>query len=83
MRMEVSLKRDLSKTSVSKSWEKATRGAKSSIKAAEQFLEEFPNAKIVVIIDTHSLEDGRFLWTGKNPTTFQSCYLAEVIIFCL
>lgn len=79
LRMEVSLRRDLSTTSVWNS-EVDGRPLKQPLKAAEKFFTEFPQAKIVFVIDTHSLEDGRFLFRGHDPITYESCYLEEVIV---
>ena len=45
------------------------------------FLSQHPTAKIIIIIDTHSVENGAFAWTRnpKDPAgTFMTCYLYEV-----
>ena len=47
-------------------------------KAAETFLEEFPTAKIVVIIDSHCLENGFFVWNGDTKSSYQACPLLAV-----
>lgn len=49
-------------------------------KDAKDFLRKNPTAKIVVVIDTHCLENGAFVWTGDSPTSYQACFLAEVRI---
>ena len=46
--------------------------------AAEEFLEEFPMAKIVVVIDTHSAESGFLLWRGKPRGDFETTPLLPV-----
>lgn len=54
----------------------------NSSKAAESFLEEFPYAKIVVIIDTHCLENGFFVWRGNSRKTYEACPLLAVSLMC-
>lgn len=49
-----------------------------SVKEIEDFLNYYPTAKIVVVIETHCLENGRFVWTGESPTTYEACSLLEV-----
>ena len=50
----------------------------------EEFLQEHKTAKIVVIIETHLMENGRFIWCGHNPDTYKVCTLWEVChISCL
>ena len=51
---------------------------KESIHGTEKFLREFPAAKIVVIIDTHCLDNGSFAYKGDSPGTYQGCGLLEV-----
>ena len=46
--------------------------------AAEDFLEEFPTAKIVIVIDTHSAESGFLLWRGKPRGDFETSPLLPV-----
>ena len=46
---------------------------------AETFLKRHRTAKIVVIIDTHCLdENGAFVYTGHSPDTYKACLLPEV-----
>jgi hypothetical protein len=45
---------------------------------AERFLKRFPTAKIVIILDTHSVENGAFVWSGSSPETYRTCYMLEV-----
>ena len=45
---------------------------------AEGFLKAHPMAKIIVIIDTHCLDNGTFVWKGATPTEYTSCTLLEV-----
>jgi len=47
-------------------------------KAAEDFMEEFPLTKIVVIIDTHCSESGFFLWRGDHKGEFETSPLLPV-----
>ena len=45
----------------------------------ERFLRTHPLAKIIVIIDTHSLKNGFFAWTGNGKDIeFRACSLLEV-----
>ena len=53
-----------------------------SAEAAEAFLEEFPLAKIVVIIDTHSSESGFLLWRGEKRGDFETSPLLPVSLYC-
>ena len=53
---------------------------KDPITEAMVFLKRFERAKIVVILDTHSVENGAFVWVqpekeGEPPKT---CYMLEV-----
>ena len=53
-----------------------------SADAAEAFLQEFPLAKIVVIINTHSSESGFFLWRGEKRGDFETSLLLPVSLYC-
>jgi len=48
--------------------------------AATAFLKEFPTAKIIVIIDTHSSDGGFFLWKGNREGEFDTSPLLPVRI---
>ena len=49
--------------------------------AAGKFLSSRKTAKIVVVIDTHCLEEtGAFVWCGKTPTDYQACRLDRVSV---
>ena len=48
-----------------------------AIAEAKDFLARYTTAKIIVVIDTHCVENGAFLWTGDSSVTFQSCSLLE------
>jgi len=43
-----------------------------------EFMGRFPAAKIVVVLDTHSLDNGYFAWKGSSPSTYEGCSLQEV-----
>ena len=44
-----------------------------------QFLKDHESAKIIIIIDTHCLPSGGFVWkTGSNYETYGECSLLEV-----
>jgi len=45
---------------------------------AENFLKKHKAAKIIVIVDTHCLENGYFVWTGDSPQDYRACSLLEV-----
>ena len=45
---------------------------------AAEFLKTNPAAKIIVVIDTHCLENGAFVYTGTKATEYLACYLSEV-----
>lgn len=51
--------------------------------AAVNFLKNHPAAKIVVVIDTHCLDTGRFAWDGDGPGSYQSCTMHEVRWFVI
>ena len=48
---------------------------------ANTFLEEHPAAKIVVVIDTHCLENGAFVYEGHSSPTYEACELKAVSSF--
>jgi hypothetical protein len=49
------------------------------VKYIEEFLAKYETAKIVVIIDTHCENNGRFIYgTSGGPTDYQACSLEEV-----
>jgi hypothetical protein len=50
----------------------------TSSDAAESFLKEHPAAKIVIVIDTHCLTTGSFVWKGNRPENYEACSLFEV-----
>jgi len=52
---------------------------KSSL-AAEDFMKEFPTAKIVVVIDTHCSESGFFLWKGDRNGDYETSPLLPVSV---
>ncbi|KAF9642992.1 hypothetical protein BDM02DRAFT_3192357 [Thelephora ganbajun] len=50
---------------------------------AKAFLARHSVAKIVIIIDTHCLENGAFVWTGDSPENYQACTLQEILKDCI
>jgi hypothetical protein len=46
--------------------------------AAVDFLKEYPAAKIIIIVDTHCLDTGAFVWRGDSPVSYETCTLPEV-----
>ena len=55
--------------------------SKKPIQDVVDFLEKHESARIVLIIDTHCLDCGGFVWTGDSPQTFQGCTVGEVCPF--
>ena len=51
------------------------------ISLAEEFLLNHKLAKIVVAIDTHSADNGYFVWTGSTADIYRACSLLEVTMF--
>ena len=49
---------------------------------AVRFLERFKMAKIVIVMDTHSSDNGAFIWKGSSsdPSSLRMCYMLEVSI---
>lgn len=50
---------------------------------AERFLSDHESAKIVVVVDTHSVDNGYFVWTGASAESYRACSLIEVCWLCL
>jgi len=50
----------------------------TDLSVAETFLKTHSTAKIVFIVNTHSLPDGFFVYVGDSPDTYKSCSLLEV-----
>ena len=46
--------------------------------AGEQFLKAQATANIVVVIDTHCIENGFFIYKGDSPENYAACSLLEV-----
>ena len=53
----------------------------NDMSVAEEFLQNHKSAKIVVTIDTHSADNGYFIWTGTSAETYRACLLLEVTTF--
>ena len=52
----------------------------SSRRNIKPFLSNNPTAKILVLVDTHCLEEtGAFVWKGTDEPTYEACYLQEVM----
>lgn len=49
--------------------------------AAELFIKRYDTAKILIIIDTHCGDNGRFMYAGddEKKTEYKACSLPEVI----
>lgn len=50
----------------------------STKKQISDFLGRHPTAKIVLIVDTHCLDNGAFVYEGHSPETYKGCRLEEV-----
>lgn len=50
---------------------------KGGVEDVIRFLAENPTTKIMVIIETHSLENGRLIWS-TDKGDFQGCFMHEV-----
>ena len=46
---------------------------------AARFLVDHPTAKIVVVVDTHCVENGSFVWKGAK-SGFEACGMDEVSV---
>lgn len=46
----------------------------------EEFLNRYRTAKIIIVLDTHSIDNGSFAWTGDSPDTYLGCTLNEVSV---
>ena len=53
------------------------------LKEVDKFLTHYPTTKIVVVIETHCLKNGCFVWTGKSPSSYEACSLKEVHSGCI
>jgi len=49
----------------------------------DKFLAYYPTAKIIIVLETHCLKNGRFVWTGESPDSYQACSLLEVRSDCI
>ena len=57
----------------------AQYGGRVSSEGAARFLAANKTAKIVVVIDTHCLEEtGSFVWRGSEPCDYEACLLPHV-----
>lgn len=50
---------------------------------AEQFLIDHKSAKIVVSIETHSADNGFFVWSGSTTDNYRACSLLEVTVLTI
>lgn len=50
----------------------------SSVEEVTRFLNKYKTAKIVVAIDTHSLDNGFFAFEGNSATSYKACSMLEV-----
>lgn len=88
--MDVSLKGKTSDTRVSETSEAGLgisdlprprrNEASTATDQVTEFLIKYPTAKIVIVVEMHCLENGRFVWKGQSPTTYEACSLLEVCL---
>lgn len=50
----------------------------TNLSAVLRFLNKHEWAKILIIVNTHSLENGCFVYKGDRPQDFEACSLLEV-----
>lgn len=72
------VERSIDGTSSDPSDSKFSRSKNTSI--AESFLNNHPTAKIIIIVDTHALENGYFLWAKDSVDDPCGCSLLEVSV---
>jgi hypothetical protein len=59
---------------------KAKKGSQKRQQVAD-FLDQHTTAKIVVVIDTHCLEEtGGFIYEGTTPESYAACNMSQVSI---
>lgn len=51
---------------------------KDPVSMVADFLNQNETAKIIYIIDTHSLDNGFLAYTGETPQDYMACSLEEV-----
>ena len=56
--------------------------ATQDLSVPETFLKSHPTAKIVFIVDTHSLDNGSFVFKGEDAVSYEACSLYEVDPLC-
>lgn len=50
-----------------------------TMKDIEAFLKRYPTARVLVVVSTHSLDDGYFVWKGSTRLRrFEGCHLGPV-----
>ena len=57
---------------------KMVKKAKNPTKEVEAFLNEHKVAKIVVIVETHASDNGRFVWRSLGKNSHDACTLYDV-----
>lgn len=79
--MDVSLQMSVNEPVPPKKGKKKAKAAKEDpVQQVIDFLTQWDTAKIVVIVETHCIESGKFIWTGDAPVNYESCWLQEVKI---
>lgn len=79
MRMDVSLQMSVNEPAPPKKGKKKAKAPEEDpVKQVMAFLTQWDTAKIVVVVETHCIESGKFIWTGDEPVNYESCWLEEV-----
>ena len=78
LRMDVSLLGESSKTTVTNRTKARKVEDRDPVKVVDKFLECYTTAKIIIVIDTHAVENGWFAYGGDTPSDYKTCCLEEV-----
>lgn len=87
MRLEVCLQGNDDSSSVSlgdrENAEQSSGSSTAPVAEVVSFLKRNKTAKIIYIIDTHSMDNGFFAYTGDSPKDYMACSLEEVSTTCI
>jgi hypothetical protein len=57
---------------------KKTDNDQAPIAEFVEFLEKYETAKTAIVVETHCLENGTFVWRGDEPANYPACSLSEM-----
>lgn len=60
---------------------KPSKTKKDAVVTVLDFMKQNPTAKIIYIVDTHSMDNGFLAYTGNTPSEYMACSLREVSIY--